>query len=83
MTPHAVYNEFITDFCERHGECQATRDEAHEIADRMSAFGTALGAGARIAGMSDVDVECMVDSVTIPADESILIATYARAAYHA
>lgn len=28
-----AYNEFIADYVERHGECKATRDEAHEVAD--------------------------------------------------
>lgn len=27
-----AYNEFIADYVERHGECKATRDEAHEVA---------------------------------------------------
>lgn len=31
----AAYNEFIADFVERHGNNQATRDEAHEWADRI------------------------------------------------
>lgn len=30
-----AYNEFIADFVERHGHNQATRDEAHEHADRI------------------------------------------------
>ena len=38
MTPaqkaqQTAYNEFIADCVERHGECKATRDEAHEVAD--------------------------------------------------
>ena len=38
MTPaqkaqQTAYNEFIADYVERHGECKATRDEAHEAAD--------------------------------------------------
>lgn len=28
-----AYNEVIADYVERHGECKATRDEAHEVAD--------------------------------------------------
>ena len=40
MTPqqklNVAYNEFIVDFVEQHGECQATRDEAHERADLLS-----------------------------------------------
>lgn len=35
MTHQAAYNEFIADFVERHGNNQATRDEAHEWADRI------------------------------------------------
>lgn len=38
MTPaqkaqQTAYNEFIADYVERHGECKATRDEAHEVAE--------------------------------------------------
>lgn len=38
MTPaqkaqQTAYNELIADYVERHGECKATRDEAHEVAD--------------------------------------------------
>lgn len=35
MTHQTAYNEFIADFVERHGNNQATRDEAHEWADRI------------------------------------------------
>lgn len=35
MTHQTAYNEFIADFVERHGNSQATRDEAHEWADRI------------------------------------------------
>lgn len=36
MTPaqkaqQTAYNEFISDYVERHGECKATRDEAHDV----------------------------------------------------
>jgi len=37
-----VYNEFIADFVERHGECQATRDEAHERAAWCVSLGQAV-----------------------------------------
>ena len=37
MTPQQkltnAYNEFIADYVERHGECKATRDEAHKAAE--------------------------------------------------
>lgn len=35
MTHQTAYNEFIADFVDRHGNNQATRDEAHEWADRI------------------------------------------------
>lgn len=35
MTHQSAYNEFIADFVERHGKNQATRDEAHEWADKI------------------------------------------------
>ena len=43
MTPaqkaqQTAYNEFIADYVERHGECKATRDEAHEVADWIEAM---------------------------------------------
>lgn len=34
-THQTAYNEFIMDFVERHGNNRATRDEAHEWADRI------------------------------------------------
>lgn len=37
-----TYNEFVCDFCERHGECKATRDEAHERADWCVSLGTSV-----------------------------------------
>ena len=58
-----AYNEFIADFCERHGECQATRDEAHEIADKLVAFGASLGAAASAADIRSRDVESMIEAV--------------------
>lgn len=35
MTHQNAYNEFIADFVERHGHNKATRDEAHEWADKI------------------------------------------------
>lgn len=39
MTPQQLkdnaYNEALTAFIERHGECQATRDEAYERCDKI------------------------------------------------
>lgn len=39
MTPKQLkdnaYNEALTAFIERHGECQATRDEAYERCDKI------------------------------------------------
>lgn len=31
----AAYNLFIADYVGRHGECASTRNEAHEIADKL------------------------------------------------
>ena len=31
----ACTNDFIREYCERHEQCQATRDEAHEIVWRL------------------------------------------------
>lgn len=43
MTPaqkaqQTAYNEFVADYVERHGECKASRDEAHEVADWIEAL---------------------------------------------
>lgn len=38
MTHQTAYNEFIADFVDRHGNNQATRDEAHEWSDRIVAM---------------------------------------------
>lgn len=37
-----AYNEFIADFVERHGRCQATYDESHERAGQLVALGQGL-----------------------------------------
>lgn len=34
-----AYNEFIAEFCEVHETCQATRDEAHDTADKIVELG--------------------------------------------
>jgi hypothetical protein len=78
-----AYNEFIADFCERHGECQATRDEAHEIADRMSDFGTVLGLAAKVAGLRYTEVEYMIEAVDAVGDVTDLVSVYARDSYDA
>ena len=58
-----AYNEFIADFCERCGENQATRDEAHATADKMVAFGKSLGLAAKAAGMNSHDLDAMISAV--------------------
>ena len=52
-----AYNEFIADYVERHGECKATRDEAHEVAEWIEAMAKEVASlcgkyssGAEVAG---------------------------------
>lgn len=59
----AAYNEYIADFCERHGENQATRDEAHETADKLVQFGRSLATSAKVAGMNADDINAMIEAV--------------------
>lgn len=78
----AAYNEFIADFCEAHGECQATRDEAHETADKLIAFGKAIGSAAKAAGMADADVDAMIVAVDWEGyDSAYIVALAAAIAY--
>lgn len=35
MTPWAAVNEYVTDYMERHGQNEATRDEAHDRVREM------------------------------------------------
>lgn len=60
MTPaqkdqQTAYNEFIADYVERHGECKATRDEAHEVAGGLVSMAVDL-AGICDKYAKDVDV---------------------------
>lgn len=43
-TQQTAYNEFIADYVERHGECKATRDEAHEVAEWIEAMAKEVAA---------------------------------------
>lgn len=79
----SAYNEFIADFCERHGECQATRDEAHEIADKLAALGGEMAFAVRKFGGDYTMVENVIDSIGLSADETYLIAVNARESYDA
>ena len=61
-----AYNEYIADYCEGHGGNKATRDEAHETADKLVQFGRSLGAAAKALGMSAADsddVNAMIEAV--------------------
>lgn len=40
----AAYNEFIADFVERHERVPSTRDEAHEVADKIVAMAKEVAA---------------------------------------
>lgn len=78
----AAYNEFIADYVEAHGECQATRDEAHDAADKLIAFGKAIGSAAKAAGLTDADVDAMIVAVDWEEpDAAYIVALAAGIAY--
>ncbi len=80
---NAAYNEFIADFCEAHGECQATRDEAHDTADKLIAFGKSLGAAAKTAGLTDADVDAMISAADWEHTDAAYIVALAAAISYA
>lgn len=58
-----AYNEYIADYCEGHGGNKATRDEAHETADKMVQFGRSLATAAKAAGLNSTDINDMIEAV--------------------
>ncbi len=67
-----AYNEFITDYVERHGECKATRDEAHEMADWVvKVCGIAVSVTRNVPCFSDGDVAGDMIAVLINANSDI------------
>lgn len=60
----AAYNEFIAEYCERGEKCRATRDEAHEEADKWVSFGKSLARIAKVAGLSVININDMVEAVS-------------------
>ena len=78
-----AYNEFIADFCERHEECQATRDEAHEIADKAVALGEALASAVIAFGGDEINLEMLLESAPHHPDCEGIVFAAARAKFHA
>lgn len=39
-----AYNEFIANYVENHGECAATRNEAHQLADQIESMAAEIAA---------------------------------------
>ena len=48
-----AYNEFIRDYVEAHGQNQATRDEAHERADKLKVIAEKAVAFCFVCGLED------------------------------
>lgn len=77
MTPaqkaqQTAYNEFIADYVERHGECKATRDEAHEVADWVTKVcRTAVSVTRNVPCFSDGDVAGEMVAVLIDSNSDI------------
>lgn len=78
-----AYNEFIADFCERHGECQATRDEAHEIADKLTALGSAIATSVLAYDGGYTMVEDMIYASALNEDEAYLASKSAHETFNA
>lgn len=74
MTPaqkaqQTAYNEFIADYVERHGECKATRDEAHTYADWIvAACRGILGAVRRFGKLTEAMQDAASDLVGVAID---------------
>lgn len=76
-----AYNEFVRDFVERHGECQATRDEAHERADWCKALGKSVVDLAKRSELSPDTIDWMVSAIPeIKEHEAYLVACAVAAA---
>lgn len=66
MTPaqkaqQTAYNEFIADYVERHGECKATRDEAHDCADWIVDMSQELAGVVAKHGHDEGERDCVSD----------------------
>lgn len=56
-----AYNEFIADYVERHGECKATRDEAHHVADWIV---TMVGSAVTLCEKYATDQDVLADAAS-------------------
>lgn len=78
MTPQQkltnAYNEFVRDYVEAHGENQATRDEAHERATKLTNLGRDVVAFCREHGIETDPYDMLEDKVVLSADEAYLVA---------
>ena len=79
MTLEAAYNEFIRDYCDRHDACQATRDEAHEEADKLVALGKSLAAAVKAFGGDDDMLSNLIAATYQAVDRAELIEAAANA----
>lgn len=70
-----AYNEFIADFCENHGNNDATRDEAHERAGQLTEFAQGMVSLVRRVRFSTEWIDQMIDyNGDIQPDEAHLVA---------
>ncbi len=81
MTHQTAYNEFIADFVERHGKNQATRDEAHEWADRIVEMARDVKALCQKYADGDVPVECSAGDLIVAIVDSMEIDNKEEARY--
>lgn len=73
MTPQqkldAAYNEFVRDYCDGHEQNAATRNEAHDEADKLVALGKAIGEAVKVFGSDVGHAEDMLSATDLNPDE--------------
>lgn len=62
----AAYNEFIADFVDRHERVPSTRDEAHDVADKIVAMAKEVAALCKKYARNDSDAYVAADYMVIP-----------------
>ena len=74
-----AYNEFIRDYVEAHGQNQATRDEAHEIAGRCVSLGQAVVDLAKRFKLSPESIDWMIEAIPEVGEEQAYLVACAVA----
>lgn len=80
---HDAYDEFVAEFCGRHEECQATREEAYELANKSVEIGEALATAVLAFGGDEINLEMLLESAPHHPDCEGIVFAAARAKFHA